>query len=293
MPICINLLAEQQAAEEARRRDPVKRAIWLGSALAGLMVLWILSLQLRVASAKTDLARYEAKLQAVEENSKEVLQNWATSGQLEGRLANLQRYSTNRFFSASVLEALQQVVVDDIRVMHLQSGHSYSTNAEAIYKTNFVFPVASKRSWQFWKSRVGQTNLAALVNAQVAAITGKVEALKTPLELITKTEFTTNGNQVAAKVDIIKPAAAIEQIHLTIHARDYSNPPGKRVDQFSKAIATNSYFAQRLRQGEEGISLRERAIQPEVDNSDPLNPGKPFVPFVIECRFRDTHRANE
>src|SRR5262249_22965872 len=130
MPICINLLAEQQAAEEARRKDSDKRAIWLGSALVGLMLLWIVSLSLRVASGTTELGRYEAKLQAVEENSKEVLMNWATSGQLEARLANLQRYSTNRFFCASVLDALQQVVVDDIRVIHLQSAHSYSTNAE-------------------------------------------------------------------------------------------------------------------------------------------------------------------
>ncbi len=34
MPIRLNLLAEAQAAEEMRRRDPVKRALWL----AGLII---------------------------------------------------------------------------------------------------------------------------------------------------------------------------------------------------------------------------------------------------------------
>ena len=29
MPIRLNLLAEAQAAEDLRRRDPVKRALWL------------------------------------------------------------------------------------------------------------------------------------------------------------------------------------------------------------------------------------------------------------------------
>jgi hypothetical protein len=66
------------------------------------------------------------------------------------------------------------------------------------------------------------------------------------------------------------------------------------VDEFSKAIATHPYFAQRLLPGEgQGIRLRERAIQPEFDATDPLTPSRPFIPFVIECRYRDTIRANE
>jgi len=40
MPIRLNLLAEAQAAEEARRRDPVKRAIWIGALLVSVVLVW-------------------------------------------------------------------------------------------------------------------------------------------------------------------------------------------------------------------------------------------------------------
>jgi hypothetical protein len=295
MPIRINFLAEQLEAEEARRRDPVKRAFWVGGALVGVMLLWIASLQVRVVSAKGELSRYEAKLASVEENSKEARMSWAATGELENRLANLQRYSTNRFFCAAFLDALQQVVLDDVRVIQLQSAHSYATNPPSSFKTNLVFPVPTRPRWySFWRSAVAQTNVQTLLSNQIALITNKVEALKTTVPLISKVDWTTNRQQVTAQVEITKPLTAVEQVVLTIKARDYGNPSGRRVDEFSKAIATQPYFAQRLLQEDgQGIRLRERAIQPELDAVDPTNPGKPYIPFVIECRYRDTLRANE
>jgi hypothetical protein len=294
MPIRINLLAEQQAAEEARRRDPVKRAIWAGSGLVVMMALWIVLLQVRFASAKAELNRYTVQLQAVEENSKEARLNAATANQLESRISNLQRYSTNRFFSATMLDALQQLTTGEIRIMQLQSYHSYATNAETVFKTNLVFPVASKKAWQFWKSAEPQVHIPTLISNEVALITNRIDALKVPVPLLTKVDVSTNGNQATAKIEIIKPTTAGEHVVLTIKARDYANPPGKRVDEFSRAISAHPYFAQRLRDGEgEGIRLRERAIQPEFDPSDPLTPEKSFVRFVIECRYRETLRANE
>lgn len=294
MPIRINLLAEQQAAEEARRRDPVKRALWVGGGLLVLMLLWAGLLQLQLGSARASLSGYEAKLQAVEENSKEARLNWATASQLESRVENLQRYSTNRFFSADLLDAIQQIALDDVRIVLLQSAHAYWTNADVTFKTNLVFPVESKRGWQLWRTTQAQSNILTLISNQIAAITNKVESFKTPVDLITKVEVTTNRNVATAKIEITKPVTASEHIVLTIKARDYSNPPGRRVDEFSKALASHPYFAQRLVQAEgEGIRLRERSIQPDVDSSDPVSPARPFVPFVIECRYRDTLRANE
>jgi hypothetical protein len=295
MPIRINLLAEQQAAEEARRRDPVKRALWVAGGLLALMLLWAGLLQLKLASAKGSLAGYEAKLQSVEENSKEARLNWSTASQLESRIANLQRYSTNRFFSADLLDALQQVALDDVRIIQLQTAHAYSTNADSTFRTNLVFPVAgSRKGWSLWKSSQPQTNIMTLISNQIAAITSKVESLKTSVELITKVEVTTNRNVATAKIEITKPVTASEHVVLMIKARDYGNPPGRRVDEFSKAIANHPYFAQRLVQAEgEGIRLRERSIQPAVDSSDPVSPTRPFIPFAIECRYRETLRANE
>lgn len=294
MPIRLNLLAEQQAAEDARRRDPVKRALWAGGAIVGATILWAVMLQFRLASAKAELTRYEAKLQAVEEDSKETRLGWATSGQIESRISNLQRYSTNRFFSATVLDALQQLKVDDIRVMQLLTSHSYSTNSDSSYKTNLVIPISSRSVWQFWKSGEPRTDVMGVISNQIAAITNKIDALKAPVDLITKIEVTTNKQEALAKIEITKPTTALEQIVLTIKARDYSNPPGKRVDEFLKALASHPYFASHLRPGEgEGIRLRERSFQPEMDALDATGQARAFIPFVIECRYRGTYRANE
>ena len=52
MPIRLNLLAEAQAAEEARRRDPVKRAIWLAALIIALMSIPFGGLLLALGVAK-------------------------------------------------------------------------------------------------------------------------------------------------------------------------------------------------------------------------------------------------
>jgi hypothetical protein len=53
MPIRLNLLAEAQAAEDFRRRDPVKRGIGLAALLVALMLVFSSFLQLRATLANT------------------------------------------------------------------------------------------------------------------------------------------------------------------------------------------------------------------------------------------------
>jgi hypothetical protein len=294
MPIRINLLAEQQAAEEARRRDPVKRVAMAGGALALVMVFWICSLHLEAGGARAELTRYEGRLLSVEENSKDARANRAAASEMEGRLAQLERYSTNRFYSATLLNALQHIIVDDVRVVHLQTAHRYSTNAEFTFKTNFVFDLAPAASWQFWRSRPPQTNLLTIVTNRVGVITNQVKSLITPAPLATKINMITNKQRVTAQIEIKRPPTATEQITLTIKARDYSNPPGRQVDEFFKAIAAHNYFAQHLHGGNsQGLRLKERAIQPELDQADAISPARPFIPFSIECRYEEIVRSNE
>jgi hypothetical protein len=132
------------------------------------------------------------------------------------------------------------------------------------------------------------------VNRELGSLTNKLDGFKGSGQLKIKTEVLTNDVQATANIEITRPTTASEQIVLTIKARDYGAARGRRIDEFSKAIASHPYFAQRLYEGEgQGIRLRERAIQPEVDPADTLMPGKPFVPFVLECRYRETTRANE
>jgi hypothetical protein len=294
MPIRLNLLAEQHAAEEERRRDPVKKVLWAGAGLSLVMVLWMISLHWQISTARAELGRQEQQLMAVEENSKEVRANRTIATEIETRLANLDRYSTNRFYSANLLNALQQVNVDNVRLVQLQTAHQYSTNTELTFKTNIVFNVPQVKSWQFWRPTPPQADLQSQVATRLGTITNQVKSLLTPAPLAIKVNMVTNRERATAQIEIKRPAISVERITLTIKARDYSNPPGRNVDEFFKTIASHPYFAALLEQDQgQGIRLRERAIQPELDQADILNPSRPYIPFTIECRYKELVRVNE
>ena len=114
MPIRINLLAEAQAAEDARRRDPVKRGIWLGCFLIFCVVLWSGYLWVDIFQANSALKRQEGKWATSAPRYKEVTANDRKVKLVQGKLDSLDRLSTNRFLWGPVLNALQTVQVNDL-----------------------------------------------------------------------------------------------------------------------------------------------------------------------------------
>jgi hypothetical protein len=163
MPIRINLLAEQQEAEEARRRDPVKRGLWVGCSVVALTVLFSISLQFRLNSARTSLAVDLDRLESMEPEAKEVRGEWQRIAEIEKRSENLLRYSTNRFFWAMALDSLQRLKVDAVRIVAIASAQSYSTNVEARFRTNIVFPRPPTQSKWHFCSTIPQTDVLSLV----------------------------------------------------------------------------------------------------------------------------------
>ena len=73
MPIRLNLLAEAQAAEESRRRDPVKRGVWIGILIVVVMLAWGGSLQFQVVLANSELGHLEGQMQSQTNTYKIVL----------------------------------------------------------------------------------------------------------------------------------------------------------------------------------------------------------------------------
>jgi hypothetical protein len=126
MPIRLNLLAEAQAAEESRRRDPLKRAAVGAVVLVALMLMWSSSVQLKVMLAKSDLGRLDAQISARANQYKLVLDNQKKINGIKDKLAALQHLSTNRFLSGTLLNALQHTTVDDVQLMHLHLDQTYS-----------------------------------------------------------------------------------------------------------------------------------------------------------------------
>jgi len=96
MPIRINLLAEAQALEDLRRRDPVKRAIWVGILLVLGMLAFGSSLWVKALVGKGELAKEEAIFNVHSNDYRVVLENERKLNTMEVKLAALNQLATNR-----------------------------------------------------------------------------------------------------------------------------------------------------------------------------------------------------
>jgi hypothetical protein len=125
MPICINLLAESQAAEELRRRDPAKRALWMASVLVGAVLIWSGSLQVKLLSDNGRLARLQDSMSNKANGYAQVMSNAQELAQANAKLDALHSLTTNRFLQANLLNALQRTSVDGIQLTRLRLDQNY------------------------------------------------------------------------------------------------------------------------------------------------------------------------
>src|ERR1044071_6119412 len=79
----------------SRRRDPVKRGVWVGALVIALAFLFSLSLPVRLNSARATLVADHARLESIEPEAKEVRADWQRITDIEKRTENLVRYATN------------------------------------------------------------------------------------------------------------------------------------------------------------------------------------------------------
>jgi hypothetical protein len=136
MPIRLNLLAEAQAAEEMRRRDPVKRAMWLAALLIAMMLVWASSLQLKAIVANKDLGAVVAQMNLCTNEYKTVVEMQKKVAEMSQKLTALNELSTNRFLNGTLLNALQQTTVEDVQLVHLKLDQTYLYTEGAKAKTN-------------------------------------------------------------------------------------------------------------------------------------------------------------
>jgi hypothetical protein len=297
MPIRINLLAEEQAAEEMRRRDPIKRAIFAGAALVVLMLGWIGITQMNVMAARRELADHTARLKKVEEASKDVRSNQVVVSDLQSKAKALEKYSNNRFFWGTLLDAIQQTTVDNVRLMEIKSDQKYAgSEPQKFFTTNVsVGFIPRPARWKFWASAPKQEPIAILASNALASVTNRAPFTTNLLSYsvnITPTSTNAVKQQVVAKVEFTNPAWAAEKTVVEIRGRDYGSPPGAAVDEFARRISNSPYFKDLL-VPVEGFRFTERPPQPRPDPTDPVNPEALFVPFTIELTLKDRILTNE
>jgi len=297
MPIRINLLAEEQAAEEMRRRDPIKRAMYMGAVLVVLMLVWIGLTQMNVNAARGELAANERRLKEVEDLSKSVRANQFEVADIDTKLKALRKYSTNRFFWGSLLDAVQQAAVPNIRLMGIEGQHSYRFgDVNKFFITNLTVAYHPPAAWwKFWAGPPSGSPVVAALSNTLPALTNTAVFVTNLLEYkISDTPIGTNLNrkQVTVKVEFSNVPWAQEQIVVEIRGRDYGNPPGAAIDEFARKLGQSSFFKEWL-EPEQGVRFTERPPQPRSDPQDPLNPDASFVPFTIELRLKNRIFTNE
>jgi hypothetical protein len=136
MPIRLNLLAEAQAAEDLRQRDPVKRAIWLAALTVVLMLVFSSFLQLRATFANSELSQVESQISSHTNAYQQVLDNRNKIAEVRQKLGKLRQLSSNRFLNGTLLNAFQQTTVEDVQLLRLRADLTYLCNEGTKTRTN-------------------------------------------------------------------------------------------------------------------------------------------------------------
>lgn len=144
MPIRINLLAEAQAAEEMRRRDPVKRAMWAGGFLVAALLAWASLLQGRITIHKVQASKLEGKIRELDTEYATVVESQKTLMETRQKLVALERLSTTRYLSGNLLDALQSAFVKDVKVVKVKTSFDYTMEAATKPKTNAFTVIEGK-----------------------------------------------------------------------------------------------------------------------------------------------------
>ncbi len=127
MPIRLNLLAETQAAEQERRRDPVKRTAWVAALIIVAILVWSSSLQLKAILINSEVSRLDGQINTRNNEYRVVLDNQTRAAEIKHKLEALRNLSANRLLYGTLLNALQKTTVDDVQLLRLRVEQTYAS----------------------------------------------------------------------------------------------------------------------------------------------------------------------
>jgi hypothetical protein len=296
MPIRINLLAEQQAAEDARRKDPVKRTLVIGGALVVATICWTLMTFMQVKAKRSEFQNEEARFKELDEKAKAARTMQAEIGDLERRIVSLDRYSTNRTLWASMLDALQRAAVDPIRLKSISANQRYVTNGPSVFfMTNIIVAFDQKpAAWKFWARGAQPTPVLSLASNVFKTFTNGPAFSTNKLPYTVKMGITSTNlikGEVQIKCDFTLPATTTEDIEVFLAGGDYGNPPGMAIDEYARVIVNIPYFTERLAKGDDRLRFPERPPNAEMDQTLPNTPM--YKRFTMRLKYADRLLMNE
>lgn len=135
MPININLLAEAQADEEMRRKDPVRYAIYCSVGVILVFVLWICMNQMLISGKTKEISGLNSSWERMKPQYNLIQSNLTYLNELQNQLNQLTNYVTNRFLWANVLNALQQCATNvstNVQFTRFRTDHSFQVTSPSI-----------------------------------------------------------------------------------------------------------------------------------------------------------------
>jgi hypothetical protein len=125
MPIRINLLAEGQAAEDLRRRDPVKRVIVVGVLLLAALIVWSSGLQLKIMVANSKLSSVQIQIDQDTNAYQMAITSQQQTAATRVKIAQLAKLTNARLLQGNLLNALQMVTVDNVQLTGVKVYQAY------------------------------------------------------------------------------------------------------------------------------------------------------------------------
>src|ERR1039457_2707275 len=135
MPIRINLLAEAIAVEDLRRRDPVKRAMFIGAFLVALSLVWFSSIWLTYILKKQELNQIQAEIQTHTNDFALVQNNLKKIADVQKRMDALDQLSAARFLQGNLMNGLQLTYVPNVQLNRLRIDQTYTATPAVPAKT--------------------------------------------------------------------------------------------------------------------------------------------------------------
>jgi len=136
MPIKVNLLAEALAEEDLRRRDPVKRAIFVGAFLVALSLVWFSSILLVHVVESQQLSSVQGQIQLRTNDYSSVQIKLKKIAEAQKKLDALQKLSDSRFLQGTLMNAFQQLYVPNVELTRLRVVQTYNNTAGTAAVTN-------------------------------------------------------------------------------------------------------------------------------------------------------------
>ncbi len=119
-------MTDALAEQESRKRDPAKRAVYVGVLVVVMMLVWFSSILLEHMVDKSNLDRVQSEIQARTSDYNLAQANLKTLHTAQDRLHALDKLSSARFLQGNLMNALQQLYVSNVNLMRIEISQHYT-----------------------------------------------------------------------------------------------------------------------------------------------------------------------